>query len=499
MTREKTYATTMALALSAIALMSCLPHGRTRNPEPAYTLPERFASPDAERAADARRATQERADARWWRHYDDPVLHDLVERSLSTNVSLRARWAALEQARALAEQAHAARWPTIAAQGGITFSRSVGFFGTNNALQAQALLPIQWELDLFRRYRGLGEAADLEAEATRLEIEALAVSTSAQVADAWYGLVEANARHQLLAEQHRLNETYLELVQLRFGQGLSSALDVHQQRQLVAGSRARLELVDAERELLRQQIAVLLGEIPSELAALPPTAEFPELGEPPAPGVPASVVWARPDVRAAQERVRAADWRVGSAIAARLPSVRLNASPGYTWSRNEIQGGAFGGGDPIVVSGFTFTAGATLNVPLFDGFAGRAGVRQQEAALQAQVETLSQAVLTALVEVEGAIVREAQQRRNVALLGDQLTITHDTLEAARDRYRSGLSDYLPVLTALQAEQATQVELLASKRQLVAGRVQLHRALGGAFPEELLARGRTTLVDAGDDR
>lgn len=471
----------MILRLSVLlALAGCLPHARTEQPTPDYALPERFSEPETPEGS----RSNATVDGRWWLHYDDPTLHSLVERSLTANVSVRARYAAIEQAQAIALSAAAQRYPTISATGSVGYNRSVGFFGTNNSYQAQAQLPIQWEIDLFARWRGQAEAANVEVEASRLDAEALALATSAQVADAWYGIVEAQARRALLAEQHRINETYLELVRLRFEQGLSSAVDVHQQRQQVALSRSRLELLDGEVELLRQQLSVLLGLPPSELGGLPESTSLPDLGPAPAPGVPASVVWGRPDVRAAQARVRAADWRIGSAIAARLPSIRLNVTPGYSWQRNEIQGSALGMGRPSSVDGFTFNAGATLNVPLFDGFVGRAQVVQQEAALQIQVEQLSQAVLTALVEVEGAIVREAQQRRNVVLLEERAQIANDTLESARDRYRAGLSDFLPVLTALQAEQAAQLDLLTARRQLVAQRIALHRALGGTWPSEL---------------
>ena len=295
----------MILRLSLLlALAGCLPHARTEQPTPDYALPERFSEPETPEGS----RSNATVDGRWWLHYDDPTLHALVERSLTANVSVRARYAAIEQAQAIALSAAAQRYPTISATGSVGYNRSVGFFGTNNSYQAQAQLPIQWEIDLFARWRGQAEAANVEVEASRLDAEALALATSAQVADAWYGIVEAQARRALLAEQHRINETYLELVRLRFEQGLSSAVDVHQQRQQVALSRSRLELLDGEVELLRQQLSVLLGLPPAELGGLPETSTLPDLGPAPAPGVPASVVWGRPDVRAAQARVRAADW-----------------------------------------------------------------------------------------------------------------------------------------------------------------------------------------------
>ncbi|HJL50495.1 MAG TPA: TolC family protein, partial [Polyangiaceae bacterium LLY-WYZ-15_(1-7)] len=467
-----------AAPLLAFAL-GCLPHGRVETPEPDYAMPDRF-TPPAEGVAATAPAPEE-GDDRWWLRYEDPTLHALVEQSLGANVSLRARWAALQQARALATQAAAARYPQVSAQGGVSFNRSFSAIGTSRSLQVSGSLPVSYEVDLFGRWRGQHEAAELDAEATRLDIETLALSTSAQVAEAWYSVVDARARQRILAEQLEVNERYLELTRLRFEQGLANALDVHQQRRQTQASRAQLELVDDEVALLVQQLAVLLGQPPSELGGLEARDQFPPLGPTPATAVPATVVWARPDVRAAQQRVRAADWRVGSAIASRLPSIRLSVTPGYAWQRNELDSPAFPDRGAQTANDWTFNAGATLTVPLFDGFAGRGQVEANEAALQAQVETLSQTVLNALLEVEGALVQERQQKRNVELLEEQVAIAEETLTSARDRYRSGLSDFLPVLTALVAQQGAQLNLQAAKRQLVSRRIQLHRALGGDWP------------------
>lgn len=478
--------TRLPLVALAVTMGACLPHGRTAAPEPAVALPDRF-TPPAEDAA----ALAQPAGDRWWLRYHDPVLHQLVDRALASNVSLRSGFAAIEQARALEDQARAGQLPQVMAQGTAGYNRSITAFGSGNSWRLDASLPVSYEVDVFARRRGTRRAASEDRAASELEAAALAISTSAQVAEAWYSVVEARRRKAVLAEQHRIDETYLELVRLRFAQGLASAVDVHQQRQQVAASGANLELVDAEIEVLRQQLAILLGTPASELGPLPEVDTFPELGPSPAPGVPASVVWGRPDVRAAQRRVQATDWRIGAAIASRLPTVTLNVTPGYTWSRNEFSIAGMPA-RPTTAHGWTLNAGASLSVPLFDGFAGRGRVDQQRAILQQQVEALSQTILTALLEVESAIVQERQQARSLALLESQAELAAQTLESARDRYRTGLSDFLPVLTALQAQQAIELRVLAARRQLVSRRIQLHRALGGTWAEDLEAPTPTPL-------
>ncbi len=480
------------IALLLAASLGCLPHSRVEEPEPVLDLPPTFGGAEIPGA----QASEETADSRWWLRYEDPELHRLITEALQSNLSLRARWVAIQQAQALATQAAAARYPTVAAQGRASYGRNISAFATTESVNLSASLPVTYEVDLFGRWRGNAEAANVEVEATRYDVQALAISTSAQVGEAWYSLVDARARLALLTTQHETDETFLELVRLRFEQGLASAVDVHQQRLQSAASLQQVDAVTSEIELAHQQLSLLLGRRASDVQVAE-IAQFPELGDTPARGAPADVVWARPDVRSAQERVRASDWRIGSAIASRLPSIRLDVTPGYSWQRNELSGSMFGTGEPTIAHGFIFNAGATLNVPLFDGFAGRGAVEQQQAALQQQVEVLSQTVLSALLEVEGAIVQEAQQVRTIELLEQQLEIAGQTLESARERYRGGLSDFLPVLTALQAQHRVELSTQLARRQLISRRIQLHRALGGDWPDSLEAPRPTELRDGAE--
>ena len=333
--------------------------------------------------------------------------------------------------------------------------------------------------------RGLHSAAKHEALATLEDYRSAQISTSAQVAEAFYDLVVAQARVVLVTRQLEVNEQFLELVMLRFREGLVASLDVHQQRQQSLTARANLELGRGQVEIAERRLAALLGSptLEPRLRA-EDRVDLPELGPPPSPGVPAALLSQRPDVRAARQRVEAADRRVAAAVAAWLPSIRLTATPGYSWVRNEFgEDSPFMGG-ATTASGFTFNTGASFDMPLFDGLAAQAGIDLQSAQMQAQIETLHNVLLQALIEVETSLVQEAQQRRNLELLAEQIQVAEQTLEAARERYRSGLSDFLPVLTALQAKQSTELSHLQAQRNLISARIQLHRSLGGRWPEAM---------------
>ncbi|MFK8002052.1 MAG: efflux transporter outer membrane subunit [Polyangiales bacterium] len=467
---------------------------KLRSPQPDRPLPP---FPEfTETSGDERETSQ--AAGPWWLVFGDPALQALIDQGLEQNLTLRQQWARLEQSKALADQARAGRFPQVRATGNVGWNRSVGAFGSATSQSASVSLPVSYELDVFARAARTHQAASLEAEATREDVDAMALTMSAQIAEAWYDLVNTRAREALLQQQSELDATYLELVTLRFREGLASSVDVHQQRLQAARSASQMELTELQRELFEQQLALLLGRTRGELS-LPEGATLPELGAAPPTGASGDLIEQRPDVRAAQRRVEASDRRIAAAVAARMPSIRLNVTPGYSWNRNEFgDDSPIGGGEARVASGFTLGAGASIDIPLFDGFAGRSAVRAQESGQQLLIEAFHQVVLQALFEVESAIRQEHHQARNLELLRTQATIADETLESAQARFRAGLSDYLPVLGALQARHALRLQLQDAERQVVSSRIQLHRALGGAWNAERPEPSRLRENEEGDE-
>ena len=432
----------------------------------------------------------QRRDARWWRHFDDPALSSLIEVALLRNQSIQAGWARVRQARYIAMQVRAARMPQVGAAGDFAIGENLTpVIGNIRSTQLTASAPVSYEADVFARRAREHQASKLDAEAVSRDQDALAISISAEVAESWFDAINARIEVAVREEQLETDLRFLELVELRYREGLNSAVDVHQQRQRVAGSRAALALAEAQTDLTTQRLSVLLGEAPGRPFPLADAA-LPRIGPTPDVEVPATLLDARPDIRAAQTRVEAADRRVAAAIGARLPQITVSATPAYTWLRSESTGGDFipGGGDGVstpedTVSGFTWNVGANVSVPIFDGLLGRAQIRTERAVVDELVESYAEIILNALFEVESALVLERQERLRIGYLESQLELAATTLDATRDRYRAGLSDFLPVLTALATKQVAELELVASRRQLVSYRVQLHRALGGSWPEE----------------
>jgi len=463
-----------------ILLVSMLAVGcnytKETDPPPPVEVPDTYTEgaevppPPAPKAESVR-------DARWWRYLGDPTLTALIEEALRRNQSVKAGWARVRQARFIANQVRAARMPQIGLAGDYSIGRSIQPFGEVRSQGAAGSLPVSYEVDLFARRAREHQGAKLDAQAARLDQEALAIAVSAEVAEAWFDSVNARVEVAVVTEQLDTDLKFLELVELRYREGLNSAVDVHQQRQRVASQRALLAMADAQTELTDQRLSVLLGEAPGREFPLEDKV-LPDIGPTPEIEVPATLLQARPDIQAIQKRVEAEDRRLSAAIGARLPQVVLDFNPSYTWLTAEI-------GDNPEQSGhgWTWNAGAHFSVPVFDGLRGWSAIKTQRAVTDQLLEQYAETILTALLEVESSLTLERQERLRIQYLEDEFRLANITLEATRDRYRAGLSDFLPVLTALATRQRSELQLVSSRRQLVSYRVQLYRALGGAWPEE----------------
>ena len=449
--------------VALLVLVSCRVHTVQDEVPPPIQVPEAFGATGGVAKVD-----------RWWTDFGDEALDALVEDALAGNLDLAAAWARLDQVRALRAQTGAGRYPQVSLDGSYSYGRSVLPMGPpigtieRETHQFNPSIGVAYELDLWGKIASLEAAAELDIQASRQDLEAMAMTLVAQLAETWFLLREQHAQRALLSRQLAVNETLRELVELRFGQGLASALDVYQQRQQVAATRAQLPLVDGQLQVLTHQLALLAGRPAVSAEAPTPTPSIPTPPPLPATGLPSELLQRRPDVRSAHLRVVSSDHRLGAVIADQYPTLRLSASAGITMDFVEM------------VSSWLYNLGAALTLPVFDGGRRSAAVDRARAARRELLAGFGKVVLTALNEVEDALVREHQQHAHLAVLEGQLTIARAALTEARSRYVNGLSDYLPVLTSLQSLQQLERSELSARRQALSYRIQLYRALGGSW-------------------
>lgn len=410
-------------------------------------------------------------EARWWQAFGDRQLDGLVGEALAHNLSLQALMARVEQAAALADMAGADLFPMVNGETGISSTRNRSTVGTRQTTTTgNYFLGIMagYEVDLWGRVRSAGKAEVLAVEASREDLHAASVTIAAEVTAYWVRIISQRWRKQLLARQLDTNLTYLDLVEFRFRKGLASALDVFQQRQLVERVRASLPLIDQQERMMLSEMAVLLGRMPQ---ASPEVSrdDLPGVAELPPAGLPAELLENRPDIRASFKKLAAADQRLASARAARLPALRLTGRAAF--DHEQLDG---------LFDNWLLNLAAGLTAPVIDGGRGKAGVEYADAVTREQLIIYRQTVFNAVLEVENALVREVRLREHLAGLELQLGAARSALDEARSRYIKGLNDYLPVLSQLLAVQDLEQELIGRRTDLLLARVDLHRAVGAAW-------------------
>jgi NodT family efflux transporter outer membrane factor (OMF) lipoprotein len=443
----------LAILALAFAVAGCTA-SRGGPSEPAGPLPDSFS-----------RSGERPLPDRWWRDFEDPALNRLVAKALDGNPSLRATWDRLRQARAVARREGAARLPNVDASGSAQRTERNTRLDTDQVgLNATA----SYEVDLWGRLQARTDAARLDAEASRADLSAAAISLSANVARTWYRLVEARARRDLIAAQLDTNEKVLLAVETRFRQGQATAADVLRQRQLVEQRKGDLAAVEGVIQTRRNALSVLLGKAPGQ-AEIPPRADLIALPALPETGVPARLVQRRPDVTQAFFQVRAADRRVAAAIAERYPRIDLTASFDTTAAS---LGGLFE----------TWMAQLIGQVaqPVFDAGQRTAEVDRNRAVLSERLNQYEDALLTALEDVENALAEERARRREAASLQAQRDTAEAVVSRLRQRYARGATDFLDVLDSLTSEQDVAQRLLATRRDLILARIDLARALAGGW-------------------
>jgi len=468
---------------------------------------------------------------RWWEGFQAPELDSLIESTLRDNLSLQQVYARMEQAAALARQANAAKYPSLSYSGDASISQTRvdtggsaggveestqqlealnGVLGAASGLSSatsllgasqdaqsglQALetllgdvsdgpstdnvesyslgLVSQYEVDLWGKVRADVKSAEYDYGASLDDAHTAMQSLASQVALAWFDLLQYRQTLSLVQEQLATNEQVLELIELRSLKGISSSLDVLQQRQAVEEARAAVPPLESSIQSLHHEIALLTGQPPrSELALT--QSDYPERPRLPDPGLPADLLARRPDVRAAGLLLQAADWQVSAARAARLPSLELAASAS-----------ASAGNLDLIFGNWIATLAASVTGPIFDGGQRAAEVTRTRAVVKERLAAYRESVYTAVKEVEDALLQESKQAEYLTALRAREDVAQAYYDEAVSRYLKGLNDYLPVLTALTSLQSIQRSVIGAEHDLFVYRVALYRALGGSWTQDFL--------------
>lgn len=413
----------------------------------------------------------------WWALYQDPQLDALVSQVQLNNQNVAVYAAQYQQALALVRQSRAEEFPTLTGTGASSRSESAAGSSSSGAGGVSkvhsATLDLSWEADIWGRLRRTNEQDRASAQASAADLANATLSAQSSLAQNYFQLRLLDRRITLYRETIAGYERYLQIIQNKYDEQISSRADLATGKTQLQSAQASMLDLQWQRAQYEHAIALLMGKPPADFAlAADPAWQY---HVPTVPlGVPSRLLERRPDIAAAERQMAAANAAVGVATAAYYPDLTLSASGGYQSSTLS---------NLFSLPNRFWSIGPSLTGTILDFGATRASVEQARHAYDATVATYRQTVLTGLGEVEDYLVElrtlepELEARRNSAQSAE------DSAAVSRDQYEAGVIDYLDVATTQATslnERQTLLNLVAT--QLITS-VQLQAALGGSWVTE----------------
>ena len=437
----------------------------------ASMTPPKVTAPENWHGAMAADSSATLPDATWWQRFQSAEMSGLISTAVANNLSLKAAMARILQSESSAKIAGSALFPTLSAGAGASRSvRQQSGAATVSGNSYQGSLQASYQLDLFGQVRNNARAADRRLESSLFDRETVTITLVSNVATAYLQVLSARERLQLTTDRLKNAEAILRLLETQRRVGTLSDLELAQQRSALASQRAALPALQlAERQSL-DALAVLLGRAPQGFdvqartlsdVALPVVAA----------GIPSTILTRRPDVRRAESDLKAANFDVAAARAARLPSISLTAAGGSSSSALA---------DLFTTGTFFYNFAGSAAETIFAG--GR--LQGQEQAARARYREVAAnyqlAVISAFSDVENALAAVEQTGKQYDLAQEASTQADLAYRLAELRYRAGAVDFQTVLNAQNASFQALESLVQNRLARFTAAISLATALGGGW-------------------
>jgi multidrug efflux system outer membrane protein len=422
--------------------------------------------------------TDSLADLKWFELFRDETLTELVGAALKQNFEVRIAAERVLQARAAYRITRADRFPTVDASAEATTlrasregtARGLPTGANTDVSYVQAGFSLGWEIDVWGRLRRLNEAARAEYLATEEASHGVVTTLIADVSETYLVLRGLDLELEIARRTRDVATESLRLTDARRTRGIASGLDVRQAEQLLFTTTGQIASLEREIAQAENALSLLLGRAPGDV---PRGRALDALQAPPRvpAGLPSTLLERRPDIREAEQRLIAANARIGAVRAEYFPRISLTGFLG-------VQSRAL----TSLLSGPAGLATASVGAvaPLFNAGRTRANVELAEAVQREMLITYQRAIYTALRDVSDSL---AEYTKTMEQRGEQQRLVDALRESARlanERYQGGLDSYLPVLDAQRNLFQGELELARLHERELAAIVQLYRALGGGW-------------------
>lgn len=470
MTKRSNFRGTLSVVAAAALLAGCslIPTYE----RPAAPVPTTFPSDPAQPAGPAA------ATVPWQDYFADPRLQGLIQTALANNRDLRVSVLNIEQARAQFQIQRSALFPAVgvSASGSRSSPNALQAFGLGGSVSSNYSVNLgitAWELDFFGRIGSLKEQALAQYLSTEESRKAAQISLIASVANGWLTLIADDELLELTRQTLDTREESVRLTKLRFDNGVVSEIDYQLANSQAENARATY----AQQQRLRAQdenaLALLLGApVPAQALAggalrldgAVPMRDLPA-------GLPSDLLIERPDIRAAEQQLIAANASIGAARANFFPRISLTTSVGTasTEFSNLFDKGT---------KAWSFAPSITL--PIFNAGANQATLDSARAGQQIAVAQYEKSIQTAFSEVADALAGRATLGEQVRALRAQADAEGVRFKLSDLRYRNGIASALDLLDAQRSLFAVQQAAVQTRLLQLQNQVLLYRALGGGW-------------------
>jgi multidrug efflux system outer membrane protein len=438
-----------------------------------------YSKPEFQPAANYKSATSLNlgVSTEWWKTFQDPKLNSLQKELIAQNLDLAAAYARRQQALARLGISRANLLPegdasAIANKEKATQNGQGGGFLGEYSDQYNIGANLSYELDIWGRVRDLVNAGIADAEAANYAISDVRVTLQTQLARQYFALRFLDAEMATLRSAVKTRQENVKITTERLEEGLTSELDSARANSELANARAELLSIKGARAQLENAIAVLLGRQASTFKITPTnyTGTLPRI---PA-GVPAALLYRRPDLAVAERKVAFASALIGVADKERYPKFSLTGNAGFS----SVSTSRF-----LEWSSAFYSAGPSVSVPLFQGRRIKSNILLSQAQRAEALTNYQKTALVAMADVESALANLSALREESAARKTSVDAAARTYELSSLRYQEGVTSYLDVADAERERLTAKRAAVRTRGSQFAATVQLIQALGGGFRKD----------------
>ena len=413
----------------------------------------------------------------WWKLFRDPILDTLIDKAVIKNYDVRNAIRKIELAKAKLRVDRSPYYPTIYFSGSYAPEKSSLSADKKNIIErvGSATVNLNWELDVFGRIRKESSSQKEFYLAAQEDYRGVMVSLAAQLSTAYVNLRCAQKQLEVTQRNIESQKQVMELTESKLNVGLASRLDVAQAKSLYLQTKASLPGIESTIAQQINLIGVLIGEHSVQIRdSLFRTHPLPENPSAAAVGIPANLIRQRPDVRSAERTIDGLAEAVGASRADWWPKFLVTGYIGYASENFEH----FTDKENMI-----WQIAPSIKWTIFSGRNLVESKKSAQIQLDEEINSYNQTLLTALQEVDNALVTYNKSLSQISALNDAYQQSQLTLDLAIEQYKNGLTSYQNVLTS-------QLSLLNYENSLVEARaaslrylIELYQALGGGWPVE----------------